>query len=388
MPSTTTKDFGFGTQIRKSPFFNGTVRWGATDFSVYNHMYIPRSFGDPEQNFWNLVNDAILCDVAVERQVEIAGPDAAAFVQLLTPRNLSQCAVGQCKYVLITNESGGILNDPVLLRLEENRFWLSLADSDVLMWAQGVATHAGLDVTICEPDVSPLQLQGPKSGDIMATLFGEAIRDLKYYWLDHFELDGIPLVISRTGWSSELGYELYLLDGSQGEALWEKLMAVGEPMGLKPGHTSSIRRIEGGMLSYHADMDAHTNPFELGLDRLVDLEMPANFIGKAALKQVQQQGISRQQVGLELDGEPLPGPNTQFWPVEVNGEVIGKVTSAVYSPRLKKNIALAMVTIGHSAVGTTCTVQLTGETRSGTIVPKPFYDPKKQITAGSTTGAQ
>ena len=388
MPSTTTKDFGFGTQIRKSPFFNGTVRWGATDFSVYNHIYIPRSFGDPEQNFWNLVNDAILCDVAVERQVEIAGPDAAAFVQLLTPRNLSQCAVGQCKYVLITNEAGGILNDPVLLRLEENRFWLSLADSDVLMWAQGVATHAGLDVTICEPDVSPLQLQGPKSGDIMATLFGETIRDLKYYWLDHFELDGIPLVISRTGWSSELGYELYLLDGSQGEALWEKLMAVGEPMGLKPGHTSSIRRIEGGMLSYHADMDAHTNPFELGLDRLVDLEMPANFIGKAALKQVQQQGISRQQVGLELDCEPLPGPNTQFWPVAVNGEVIGKVTSAVYSPRLKKNIALAMVTIGHSAVGTTCTVELTGETRSGTIVPKPFYDPKKQITAGSTTGAQ
>ena len=387
MPSTTTKDFGFGTQIRKSPFFNGTVRWGATDFSVYNHMYIPRSFGDPEQNFWNLVNDAILCDVAVERQVEIAGPDAAAFVQLLTPRNLSQCAVGQCKYVLITNEAGGILNDPVLLRLEENRFWLSLADSDVLMWAQGVATHAGLDVTICEPDVSPLQLQGPKSGDIMAALFGEGIRDLKYYWLDHFELDGIPLVISRTGWSSELGYELYLLDGSQGEALWEKLMAVGEPMGLKPGHTSSIRRIEGGMLSYHADMDAHTNPFELGLDRLVDLEMPANFIGKAALKQVQQQGISRQQVGLELDGEPLPGPNTQFWPVEVNGEVIGKVTSAVYSPRLKKNIALAMVAIGHSAVGTACTVQLTGETRSGTIVPKPFYDPKKQITAGSATGA-
>ena len=387
MPSTTTKDFGFGTQIRKSPFFNGTVRWGATDFSVYNHMYIPRSFGDPEQNFWNLVNDAILCDVAVERQVEIAGPDAAAFVQLLTPRNLSQCAVGQCKYVLITNEAGGILNDPVLLRLEENRFWLSLADSDVLMWAQGVATHAGLDVTICEPDVSPLQLQGPKSGDIMAALFGEGIRDLKYYWLDHFELDGIPLVISRTGWSSELGYELYLLDGSQGEALWEKLMAVGEPMGLKPGHTSSIRRIEGGMLSYHADMDAHTNPFELGLDRLVDLEMPANFIGKAALKQVQQRGISRQQVGLELDGEPLPGPNTQFWPVEVNGEVIGKVTSAVYSPRLKKNIALAMVAIGHSAVGTACTVQLTGETRSGTIVPKPFYDPKKQITAGSTTGA-
>ena len=387
MPATTIKDFGFGTQIRKSPFFDATVRWCATDFSVYNHMYIPRSFGDPEQNFWSLVNDAILCDVAVERQVEITGPDAATFVQLLTPRNLSQCAVGQCKYVLITNEAGGILNDPVLLRLEENRFWLSLADSDVLMWAQGVATHAGLDVEIGEPDVSPLQLQGPKSGDIMAALFGESIRDLKYYWFDHFELDGIPLVISRTGWSSELGYELYLLDSTKGGALWEKLMVVGEPMGLKPGHTSSIRRIEGGMLSYHADMDAQTNPFELGLDRLVDLEMSADFIGKAALKQTQQQGVSRQQIGLEIDGEPLAGPNTQFWPMLLNGEVIGKVTSAVHSPRLKKNIALAMVASAYSGVGTTCEVQIPGEKRSGAIVPKPFYDPKKQITAGSTTGA-
>jgi aminomethyltransferase len=250
------------------------------------------------------------------------------------------------------------------------------------MWAQGVATHAGLDVEISEPDVSPLQLQGPKSGDIMAALFGESIRDLKYYWLDHFELDGIPLVISRTGWSSELGYELYLLDGSQGGALWEKLMAVGEPMGLKPGHTSSIRRIEGAMLSYHADMDAQTNPFELGLDRLVDLEMPAEFIGKAALKQVRQQGISRQQVGLEIEGKPLAGPNTQFWPIELSGEVIGKVTSAVYSPRLKKNIALAMVASAHSAMGTACSIELAGETRSATIVPKPFFDPKKQITAG------
>ena len=162
-------------------------------------------------------------------------------------------------------------------------------------------------------------------------------------------------------------------------------MAVGEPMGLKPGHTSSIRRIEGGMLSYHADMDAQTNPFELGLDRLGDLEMPADFIGKAALKQAQEQGIDRQQIGLEIDGEPLSGPNTQFWPVELNGKVIGKVTSAVYSPRLKKNIALAMVASAHSAVGTTCDIQLPGETRSGTIVPKPFYDPKKQITAGATT---
>ena len=163
--------FGFGTQIRKSPYFDATIRWGAKDFSVYNHMYIPRDFGDAEQNFWNLVNTATLSDVAVERQVEITGPDAATFVQLLTPRNLSQCAVGQCKYVLITNAQGGVLNDPILLRLAENHFWLSLADSDILLWAQGVAINSGLDVSICEPDVSPLQLQGPVSGDIMRSLF-------------------------------------------------------------------------------------------------------------------------------------------------------------------------------------------------------------------------
>ncbi|MGB0810604.1 MAG: glycine cleavage system protein T, partial [Candidatus Puniceispirillaceae bacterium] len=214
-------EFGFGTQIRKSPYFDATVKWGASGFSVYNHMYIPRDFGDPEQNFWNLINDAILCDVAVERQVEITGPDAAQFVQMLTPRDLSQMAVGQCKYILITNAEGGIINDPVLLRLEQNRFWISLADSDVLLWAQGVAVHAGLDVTIFEPDVSPLQLQGPRSLQIMTALFGEEIESLKYYWLRQYTLDGIPVVVSRTGWSSELGYELYLQDGSRGTELWE-----------------------------------------------------------------------------------------------------------------------------------------------------------------------
>ncbi|WP_235937172.1 glycine cleavage system protein T [Vreelandella azerica] len=213
---------GFGTQIRKSPYFAATQRWGAQGYSVYNHMYIPRDFGSPEQNFWNLVNTAILCDVGVERQVEITGPDAAEFTQLLTPRNLSNMAVGQCKYVLITNASGGILNDPILLRLAENHFWLSLADSDILLWAQGVAINSGLDVTISEPDVSPLQLQGPVSGEIMKALFGDSIMDLRYYWLREVELDGIPMIVSRTGWSSELGYELYLRDGSRGDELWEK----------------------------------------------------------------------------------------------------------------------------------------------------------------------
>jgi len=374
--------YDFGTQIRKSPFFDATLRWGATGFSVYNHMFIPRDFGDPVANFWNLVNAATLSDVAAERQVEITGPDAARFTQWLTPRNLSQCAVGQCKYVLITNAEGGIINDPVLLRLGDNHFWLSLADSDVLLWAQGVAVHSGLDVRIREPDVSPLQLQGPKSGLVMRALFGEAIGHLRYYRLGEFELDGIPLVVSRTGWSSELGYELYLRDGSRGDELWERIMAAGQPFGLKPGHTSSIRRIEAGMLSYHSDMDIDTNPFELGLGRLVDLDLRADFIGKAALQRIAHAGVGRIQVGLEIGGEPLRAPNNEHWPIVVAGQTIGKVTSAIYSPRLEANIALAMVRIEHSAIGTRVEAGTPTGARPARVVPKPFYDPQKKLPKG------
>ena len=375
------KNFGFGTQIRKSPYFDSTVKWGATGFSVYNHMYIPRDFGSPEQNFWNLIEKAILCDVAVERQVEITGPDAYKFIQLLTPRDLSKLSVGQCKYVLIVNNDGGILNDPVLLRLAENHFWLSLADSDILLWAQGVAVNSGLNVKITEPDVSPLQLQGPNSQEIMVKLFGDNIRDLKYYWLREYNLDGIPLVVSRTGWSSELGYEIYLRDGSKGNELYEKIMAAGKEYGIQPGHTSSIRRIEGGMLSYHADADIKTNPFELGLDRLVNLDTEINFIGKNALKKIKESGISRKQVGLVIECEPLSGPNTTFWPIKKNGKQIGKVTSAVYSPRLKKNIALAMIDINFSEVGANLEVNTHEGTYNSTIVERPFYDPKKKIAS-------
>jgi len=377
----TSKNFGFGTQIRKSPYFDSTVKWGATGFSVYNHMYIPRDFGSPEQNFWNLIEKAILCDVAVERQVEITGPDAYEFTQLLTPRDLSKLAIGQCKYVLITNNEGGILNDPVLLRLAENHFWLSLADSDILLWAQGVAINSGLDVQIKEPDVSPLQLQGPISGKIMAKLFGDEIKNLKYYWLREYNLDDIPLIISRTGWSSELGYEIYLRDGSKGNELYEKIMLTGKDYGLQPGHTSSIRRIEGGMLSYHADADINTNPFELGLDRLVSLDSDINFVGKEALKKIKQEGVKRKQIGVEIICEPLKGPNTNFWSLKKDNIDIGKVTSAVYSPRLKKNIGLAIVSVEQSGLGNKFSVTTTEGEFDCVVVEKPFYDPKKKIAS-------
>ena len=373
--------FSFGTQVRKSPFSNAALRWGAQGFSVYNHMYIPRDFGDPVQNFWNLVNEAILCDVAVERQVEITGPDAAKFTQFLSCRDLSSCEVGQCKYVLITDQDGGIINDPILLKLAEDHFWLSIADSDVLLWARGVAACAGMDVTIREPDVSPLQLQGPHSRDILRAAFGDEPAELKYYRFMEYDWNGVPLVISRTGWSSELGYEIFLRDGSKGDMLWDYLMEIGTPMGLHPGHTSSIRRIEAAMLSYHADMTLANNPFELGMDRLVDLDMEADFVSKAALKRIREEGVKQRQVGLEFGGDQITGSNDENWPILVDGAHAGYVTSAVYSPRLEKNIALALVQVAHADVGTKA-VMRTGEgDRDCEIVPKPFFDPKKAIAA-------
>ncbi len=373
----------FGTQVRKSPYTDAALRWGATGLSVYNHMYIPRDFGDHVQNFWNLVNDAILCDVAVERQVEITGPDAAEFTQLLCPRDLSTCAVGQCKYVILVDQDGGVINDPILLKLAEDRFWLSIADSDVILWAKGVAVNSGLDVTITEPDVSPLQLQGPKSRDILCAAFGEDLRDLKYYRFVERELNGVPLIISRTGWSSELGYEIFLRDGSAGDDLWEYLMEIGGPMGLHPGHTSSIRRIEGAMLSYQADMDLSVNPFELGMDRLIDLDIEAAFIGKDALRRIRETGVSRRFVGLELGGQPLVGSNAENWAIELDGKTVGYVTSAVYSPRLEKTIGLAIVESDAAEIGTELVAHDPAGARPTVVVPKPFYDPKKSLAASS-----
>ena len=378
------KDFGFGTQIRKSPFFDATVRWGAKDFSVYNHMYIPRDFGDPEQNFWNLINNAILCDVAVERQVQIKGPDASKFVQMMTPRDLSNMQVGQCKYVILINQFGGVLNDPVLLKVEDDCYWFSLADSDILFWAQGLNVNKEYDVEIIEPDVSPLQLQGPKSKDIMVKIFGNKILELKYYWFKHFQLGNIKLLISRTGWSSEFGYEIFLLNSTEGDELYETLMNEGKDLGLHPGHTSTIRRIEGGMLSYHSDMDINTNPLELGMEKFIDLDGSFNFVGKDALIEIKKSGIHRKQVGLIIDIEPLKGPNTTKWEIFSNNKIIGVVTSAVYSPRLKSNIALAMVKKEFSDIGTLLKVNIDNNLVNANIVQKPFFDPNKSIAKEKT----
>ncbi len=369
----------FGPRVRKSPFFAATRRYGFNAYTTYNHMYMPLYYEDPVTDYWRLINDVTLWDVACQRQVEITGADAERFVQLLTPRNLSKCKVSQCKYVLITNEHGGIINDPVLLRLGENHFWLSLADSDVLLWAQGVALNSGMDVNIAEPDVSPIQVQGPKSMLVMAALFGDWINELRYFWLKEIDLRGMPLVVSRTGWSGELGYEIYLRDGRYGDLLWEAVMEAGKPYNIGLGAPSQIRRMEAGLLSYGSDMTTNENPFEIGFEKYVDLEQQVDFIGKDSLRRIKAEGIKRRLVGLEIDGPPLKEGNEHPWTVFHDGRPTGKLSSCVYSPRLDKNISIAIVASKNSHEGTGLEVETTEGKRRATVVSFPFYDPEKNI---------
>jgi aminomethyltransferase len=368
-----------GARLRRSPFFEATQRYGAKAYTVYNHMVFPICFDDLEVEYWALVNDVTLWDVSVERNVEITGPDAFAFTNMLTPRDLARCAVGQARYVVITFETAGIINDPVLLRLGENHFWLALADSDVLLWARGVALRSGLRVEITEPDVSPLQLQGPKSKQVVQALFGDRVLDLHYYHFLETTLDGIPVVVTRTGWTAEVGYEIYLRDGSKGDALWERIMEAGRPHAIRPTGPSDIRRIEGGILNWGADITFEDTPYHVGLERLVDVHKSADYVGKAALARTAAEGVTRKLVGVEIAGEPV-GFNQTKWPVSVNGRAVGRITSAIHSPRLRKNIGYAMVPIEHAGLGAHLTISIpdVGE-REATVVPKPFVDPAKAI---------
>ena len=367
-----------GARLRRSPYFDATLRHGCQGYTIYNHMFLPIQYEDLKSEHERLLNDVTVWDVSVERQVEITGPDGLAFTNLLTPRDLNKCKVGQGKYVVITDEDGGIINDPVLLRLGENHFWLALADSDVLLWAKGVAYRSGMDVTIREPDVSPMQIQGPKSKDVVSALFGPAVLDLKYYYFLETEVDGIPVVVTRTGWSGEIGYELYLRDGSKGDELWERVMEAGKQYNIAPTGPSDIRRIEAGILNYGIDITLNENPYEVALDWLVDLDQEGDFIGKDALARIKAEGVSRKLVGVEISGDPLD-LNMTRWPVSADGAEVGYITSAVYSPRLEKNIAYAMVPIEHADLGTRLTATVPHGDVPITVVKKPFIDPKKDI---------
>ncbi|MDH3751622.1 MAG: glycine cleavage system protein T, partial [Gammaproteobacteria bacterium] len=350
--ATTPPLISLGPRVRKSPFFDATLRCGAKVFTVYNHTFLPTSYGNDAADYWSLVNDVTLWDVTCQRQVEISGPDAFEFIQFLTPRDMSRCEVGQCQYIVLTNQDGGIVNDAILLRVEEHLFWLSPGDGDVLWWAMGVAVNSGMDVNVSEPDVSPLQLQGPKSPLVARDLFGDWAIELKYFRLRETELDGIPLIVSRTGWSGELGYELYLRDSQYGDQLWERVMAAGKPHNIAATAPSMIRSIEGGLLSYASDISLQDNPYVIGMDRFVDFEHSDDFIGKEALKKISAEGPKRRLVGVEIHGDALAASNEEHWDIVDSKKIIGHVTRCARSPRLKKNIGWANVPVEFAGVGT------------------------------------
>lgn len=371
-----------GARLRRSPFFEAEQRHGPRGYTVYNHMLFPTNYDDFEAEYWHLLNHVTLWDVAVERCLEVSGRDGLRLAQMMTPRDLSACAVGQAKYVLICAADGGILNDPVMTRMSEDRFWFALASSDALFYAKGLAARNGLEVEIREAEAHPLQIQGPKAKDVVRALFGEEILDLKYYFFRQTQVDGIPVLVTRTGWTSEIGYEVYLLDSSRGTDLWTRILAAGAPYDIRPTGPSDIRRIEGGIFNWGADMTWEDNPLELGLERLVDFEMRGECVAMEALRRIRDRGVARRIVGVELDGSPFPALNFTKWPAESGGRSVGRVTSAIYSPRLKKNIGYCWLPTSLAVPGTTVKVQSEWGPRTATVTPMPFVDPGKRIPVG------
>ena len=368
---------GIGTRIRKSPYYDSDVKYGVKGFTVYNKMYLPIGFSSPEKEYESLINDVTFGDFAAERQIEINGPDAYAFVRYVQPRNLEKCEIGFCKYILLTDQDGGIINDACLLRLEENKFWISPGDGDVILWLQGLAINSGMDVSIHEPDVSPLQISGPKSGKLIQKLFNGEHDDLGYYKAKQTTLNDIPMVIARTGWSGELSYELYLQDRKLGNELFELVYEAAQEFNGRVIAPNGIRTIEGGILSYGGDFGREHNPFTIGMGRLVDVDQDTNFIGKEALRKIKEKGPSEKLVGLELEGDPIIQAPENFWPVNNNDKKVGRLSRAFFSPRLKKNIGLAIVDIDFADEGTQLSVDSPNGDLLSKVVSLPWYNADK-----------
>jgi len=380
LPGAASATLYFGPWYRKSPFFEATLRWGCTAYDVYNHMYLPAYYGDLAAEYWALVNDVTLWDVGVERVVQISGPDGFALTNAITCRDLTRCAVGQGKYAPIIAPDGGIINDPVLLRREEDTFWLCLADSDAYLYAMGLAHGRGLDATVSLPPVYPVQVQGPKAKAVMAELVGAAITGVKYYWTLDTVIAGIPVVISRTGWTGEVGYEVFLTDPARGDELWETILEAGGPHGIRPIAPCEARRIEAGIFNYNSDFTMENNPFEVtGLERLVEAQQ-GDYAGKAALERIRERGVTRKLVGIEAPGDPSFVEITEARPALAGGQRVGRVTDLVWSPRLARNIGYVWVPADLAGPGNDLEIEwANGQRTPAKTAAIPFLDPHKTV---------
>jgi glycine cleavage system aminomethyltransferase T len=373
----------FGPWYRKSPFFEATRRAGCTAYDIYNHMYLPGYYDDPETEYWALNNGVTMWDVGVERTVQVAGPDADRLIDMITCRDLTKCAVKQGKYMLVTGPDGSIVNDPVLLHVAEDTWWMQLADSDAGLYALGVGAAAGLEAEVTLPDVHPMQVQGPLAAKTLEKLVGEGIYDIKYYWTEEFEINGIPVVISRTGWTAIPGFEVNLLDGTRGDDLWNAVAEAGAQFDIRPIAPCEARRIEGGIFNYGSDIHLGDTPLHvMGLERLVE-EQPQDYVGKPALEALRAVGVDRKLVGITIEGDELRAEMSEYWEVSSDGRKVGHMTDAVWSPGLKKNIGYVWVPIGLAEPGNTLDIHgEDGSTYAGTTAAIPFVDPRKERPAG------
>ena len=353
-------------RLRRTPFSDGVEAAGVKAYTVYNHMLLPTVFRSVEEDYHHLKQAVQLWDVSCERQVELRGPDAGRLVQLLTPRDLRAMQPGQCYYVPIVDETGGMLNDPVAVKLAEDRWWISIADSDLLYWIKGLAYGYRLDVLVDEPDVSPLAIQGPKADDLMARIFGNSVRDIRFFRFEHLDFQGRTLVVARSGYSKQGGFEIYVEGEDIAMPLWNALMEAGRDLDVHAGGPNLIERIESGLLSYGNDMTDDNTPHECGLGRFCNTQTAIGCIGRDALLRVAKEGPVKQIRALSIEGDPVPACD-RFWPLTAKGKPIGRVSSAAYSPDFNTNVAIGMVRMTHWDDGTEVTVETPDGPRTATV---------------------
>jgi len=358
-------------RLRKSPFYKSTLDEGAETLLTYNNMLIPRGYGDREAEYWRLLNGVSMWDVAVQRQVQLKGPDAAKLAQILCARDLSAQAVGQGKYVAICDHNGTLINDPIAMKVADDCYWLSIGNSDIWFWARCVAGERGLNVEVSEPDVSPMAVQGPKAEDVVASIFGDWVRELRYFWFKHAEIEGIPIKLVRAGWSKQGGFELFLMDGTKGDQLWQIVKEAGAPFDIGPGYPNPSERTESGLLNYGTDTDENTNPFEVRMEKFVDLDVADDVIGITALRRIKSNGIKRHQLGIILEGGE-ENENQSIWlDILMDGEPIGHMTHKAWSYRLNRMIGYALVSV-DAHPGDVVQVLKEGKGVAGQLTELPF----------------